>query len=152
MTLNEVDLDDDELEEEPIIHEVHQAAAPQVITRARVVQVAKPVAPQLPTRSPFRNRMSTQSDASMEPSQDASAGPSPHVPKQSPESTPSLVRGDSTSSVSSVEGAKLEQIGQKLELTSSKDSAPAQRQDDNKENEFHSLPESPIKSIPGGFN
>jgi lipid-binding SYLF domain-containing protein len=32
--LEDVDLEDDGLEEEPIIHEVHQAAAPQVITRA----------------------------------------------------------------------------------------------------------------------
>lgn len=140
--------EDDEIIEEPIIHQVHQAAAPQVVTRARVVQVAKPVPPQLPMRSPFRNRMSTHSDASI----DASAGPSPVVAKHSPESTPSLMRGDSTSSLSSVEDNRLEQIGNKLKPKYSNETAQETEKKTEKENEVHSLPESPMKSIPGGFN
>ncbi|KAF2820383.1 DUF500-domain-containing protein [Ophiobolus disseminans] len=139
---DDVDLDDDELlEEEPIIHEVHQAAAPQVISRARVVQVAKPTPPTLPVRNPFRNRISTASDASVEATNS----------KQSPISTPSLRHGDSSSSLSSVEGATLERITNRLRPKPSNEAAAEEKKDD-KEDAFHSLPESPIKSVPGGFN
>lgn len=143
--------EEDEVVEEPIIHEVHQAAAPQVITRARVVQVAKPVPPQLPLKSPFRNRMSTHSDASL----DTSAGPSPMVAKQSPESIPSLMRGGSTSSLSSTEDNRLEQIGDKLKPKyshGSTDEPKKNKQQQPNEDTLHSPPESPMKSIPGGFN
>ena len=154
MAFDEVDLDDedDEQEEEPVIHEVHQATAPQVITRARVVQVAKPIPPKLPTRSPFRNRNSATSDASLETSRDASAGPSPAVEKHSPESMPSLMRGDSTSSLSSVEGDRLEQIGNKLKPKYSNEPSLEQEKKEEKDDAFHSLPESPVKPVPGGFN
>jgi lipid-binding SYLF domain-containing protein len=89
-TSDDVDLDDDFQEEEPIIHEVHQATAPQGITRARIVQVAKPVAPALPIRNPTRNRISTASDAS----NDAATVSESSAEKQSPVSTPSLRQGD----------------------------------------------------------
>ena len=144
---DDVDLDDDDLlEEEPIIHEVHQAAAPQVITRARVVQVAKPIPPTLPVRNPFRNRISTASDVSIDVSKDAAA-----APKQSPISTPSLRHGDSTSSLSSVEGATLERITNKLQPKASNEGAVEEKMGE-KDDALHSLPESPIKSVPGGFN
>lgn len=84
--------DSEDEEEEVVIHEVHQAAAPQVINRARIIQVAKPVAPMLPPRNPFRNsrnRNSTTSEASTERGAEE---------KPSPISTPSLRHGDSTSS------------------------------------------------------
>ncbi|KAL6706419.1 hypothetical protein ACN47E_005525 [Coniothyrium glycines] len=144
--------EEDEVTEEPIIHEVHQAAAPQVITRARVVQVAKPVPPQLPVRNPFRNRISTHSDASLDISRDASAGPSPVVAKHSPDSTPSLLRGDSTSSLSSTEDHRLEQIGNKLKPKYSHEPAKDLDKQLEKEDNVHSRPESPIKSIPSGLN
>ncbi|KAI4683182.1 hypothetical protein J4E81_009310 [Alternaria sp. BMP 2799] len=134
--------EEDEFEEEPIVHEVHQAAAPQAI-RARVVQVAKPMPPALPVRNPFRNRVSTNSDGSLN---------SPTVPKHSPESTPSLMRGDSTSSLSSVEDNRLEQIGNRLKPKYSHEPSPDDEKKEDKEDAFHSLPESPMKSIPGGFN
>jgi lipid-binding SYLF domain-containing protein/archaellum component FlaD/FlaE len=143
------DDDEDDFEEEAVVHEVHQAAAPQVITRARVIQVAKPVAPQLPMRSPFRNRFSTNSDGSLSTVQDGSSGASPIVPKHSPDSTPSLMRGDSTSSLSSVEDSRLEHIGSKLRPKYSNDRHAPKEENDGA---FHSLPESPIKNIPGGFN
>lgn len=143
---DDVELDDDDLEEEPIIHEVHQAAAPQVITRARVVQVAKPIPPTLPVRNPFRNRISVASDASNETHNDAAA-----APKQSPVSTPSLRHGDSTSSLSSVEGASLERI-HNLQPKPSKETVAEVEQKEEKEDAFHSLPESPMKSVPGGFH
>ncbi|KAF1830829.1 DUF500-domain-containing protein [Decorospora gaudefroyi] len=146
------DDDDDDFEEEAVVHEVHQAAAPQVITRARVVQVAKPVAPALPVRNPFRNRMSTNSDGSLGTTLDRSALPSPTVPKHSPDSTPSLMRGDSTSSLSSVEDNRLEQIGNRLKPKYSHEPSPEHEKRNEKEDEFHSLPESPIKNIPGGFH
>lgn len=145
---DEEEEDEDDEEEEPIVHEVHQAAAPQAI-RARVVQVAKPVAPALPARNPFRNRISINSDASLSATQDTSAVPSPTVPKHSPDSTPSLMRGDSTSSLSSVEDSRLEQIGNRLKPKYSHEPSP---ENDKKDEAFHSPPDSPIKSIPGGFN
>ncbi|KAF2030507.1 DUF500-domain-containing protein [Setomelanomma holmii] len=143
---DDVDLDEEDLEEEPIIHEVHQAAAPQVITRARVVQVAKPIPPTLPVRNPFRNRISVASDASTEAHTDAAGGSKP-----SPVSTPSLRHGDSTSSLSSVEGASLERI-HNLQPKPSKEAAVEVDPKDEKDDAFHSLPESPIKSVPGGFH
>lgn len=141
----EVELDDEDLEEEPVIHEVHQAAAPQVITRARVVQVAKPVPPTLPVRNPFRNRMSVASDASNDTHADSAA------PKQSPISTPSLRHGDSTSSLSSVEGASLDRI-HNLQPKPSKENVVEAEKKEEKDDAFHSLPESPVKSVPGGFH
>lgn len=152
---DEADNDDDnedneDLEEEPVVHEIHQAPAPQAI-RARVVQVAKPVAPALPARSPFRNRISTNSDGSLSTAHETSAAPSPTVAKHSPDSTPSLVRGDSTSSLSSVEDSRLEQIGNRLKPKYSHEASP-ETEKEAKEEAFHSPPDSPIKSIPGGFN
>jgi lipid-binding SYLF domain-containing protein len=143
--------DDDVLEEEPmVIHEVHQAAAPQVITRARVVQVAKPIPPQLPVRSPFRNRMSTASVSSNDVAHDAVAS-SATVERQSPVSTPSLRHGDSTSSLSSVEGASLERITNKLQPKASHETAPELPKKVEKEDTLQSLPGSPTKAIPGSF-
>lgn len=145
--------DDDEFEEEPvIIHQVHQAAAPQVVNRPRVVQVAKVAPPQLPARNPFRNRMSTHSDASsLEASRDASAGASPTKPKHSPESTPSLVRGDSTSSLSSVEGGKLDAMGDKVKAKDTNEREDLLGKKEEDEDNFHSLPVTPLKHVPGGF-
>ena len=142
INLDDIELEDDEHEDEPVIHEVHQATAPQVITRARVVQVAKPIPPKLPVRNPFRNRISTHSDTSLEIS---------HVEKQSPDSTPSLMRSDSASSLSSVENERLEQIGSKLKPKYTNETSADQSKEEEKDEAFHSLPESPIKSIPGGF-
>jgi lipid-binding SYLF domain-containing protein len=143
--------DDDVLEEEPIvIHEVHQAAAPQVVTRARVVQVAKVIPPQLPVRNPFRNRMSTASVASNDVAHDAATS-SATVERQSPLSTPSLRHGDSTSSLSSVEGASLEHISNKLQPKPSSKPGSELSMKDDKEDTTESLPASPIKTVPGSF-
>lgn len=143
--------DDDVLEEEPVvIHEVHQAAAPQVISRARVVQVAKPIPPQLPARNPFRNRISTASEASNEASHENATGPS-SADKPSPLSTPSLRHGDSTSSLSSVEGASLERITNKFQPKPSHDAVPQTEQKVEKDDNFESLPPSPTKAVPGSF-
>lgn len=155
-TFDNVDLedddDDDDLEEEPVvIHEVHQAAAPQVVTRARVVQVAKPMPPQLPVRNPHRNRISTASEASSEQVHDAATGPSPPGEKPSPVSTPSLRHGDSASSLSSVEAGSLERGTNKLQLKTSNEVAPELEKKDEKEDDFQSLPASPIKTVPGSF-
>jgi len=136
-------------DEEPIIHEVHQAAAPQAIRRPRVVQVAKVAPPTLPVRNPFRNRTST---ASLAAENDAAAA----VHKQSPLSTPSLRHGDSTSSLSSVEGTSLDKITNRLSpKTSEEDKSTEEKKvekTEDKEDVFHEMPESPMKSIPGGFN
>lgn len=151
-SMDDVDLDeDDEDQEDVVIHEVQQAAAPQVITRARVVQVAKPIAPKLPARNPFRNRNSTHSELSVDTSRDASAGTS-STEKHSPDSTPSLMRADSRSSLSSVEVEKLDQIRDISKPNQPAETLQLQEKKDEKEDPFHSLPESPIKSVPGGFH
>lgn len=145
---DDVDLEeDDEHEEEPVIHEIQQAQAPQVVTRARVVQVAKLAPPKVPARNPYRNRNSTTSNTSLT-SQDASSGPSPDTEKRSTDSTPSLVRGDSNSTLSSVEDQRLDQVTSKAE---SKTSNEPEKEAANKEDTFHSPPESPIKTLPNGF-
>ncbi|KAL5119706.1 hypothetical protein ACEQ8H_002312 [Pleosporales sp. CAS-2024a] len=137
------DEDEDELEEDPvIIHEVHQAAAPQVITRARVVQVAKPIPPQLPVRNPHRNRISTASEAPSERTSDAAP-----AERQSLVSTPSLRHAGSTSSLSSVEGTHLD-IDTKL----AHQPEPRAGKKLEKEDDFQSLPASPIKTLPGSFD
>lgn len=46
--------DDDD---EAVVHEVHQAAAPQAITRARLVTLPQRLAPKLPARNPIRTRI-----------------------------------------------------------------------------------------------
>jgi lipid-binding SYLF domain-containing protein len=143
--------EEDALEEEPVIHEVHQAAAPQVITRARVIQVAKPIPPQLPVRNPFRNRASMISNASNETLHDAASGTLLAAEKPSPVSTPSLRHGDSTSSLSSVEGASLERITNKLQPKPSNEAVPEPEKKEEKEDVFHALPESPMKAVPGSF-
>jgi lipid-binding SYLF domain-containing protein len=140
--LDDIELDSEDEEEEVVIHEVHQAAAPQVINRARIIQVAKPVAPMLPPRNPFRNsrnRNSAMSDASTERAEE----------KPSPISTPSLRHGDSTSSLSSVEGEGLAHVSARLQpkpAEEKKKEVEEQKQDD-----FQSLPESPVKTVPGAF-
>jgi lipid-binding SYLF domain-containing protein len=147
--LNDEDSDDDDdiLEEEPIIiHEVHQATAPQVVSRARVVQVAKPIPPQLPVRSPFRNRISTASEVSIDAAHEPTVSPSV-VDKPSPVSTPSLRHGDSTSSLSSVEDATLERITNKLQPKSSNEAGQATKKEDT----LHTVPASPMKTVPGSF-
>jgi len=54
---------DDEFEEgeseEAVIHNVQQVTAPHVITRARVVTMARPPAPTIPSRNPIRQRANT---------------------------------------------------------------------------------------------
>jgi lipid-binding SYLF domain-containing protein len=147
--------DDDILEEEEavVIHEVHQAAAPQVIKRARVVQVAKAIPPQLPARNPYRNnRISTASTSGMssEVAHDAATS-SATVERQSPISTPSLRHGDSTSSLSSVEGASLEHITNNLQPKPSNEPGSELPKKDEKEDTLQALPASPIKAVPGSF-
>ncbi|UPX13320.1 uncharacterized protein EKO05_0003836 [Ascochyta rabiei] len=155
--------DEDEDEEEDIvIHEVHQATAPQVINRARIIQVAKPVAPVLPPRNPFRNsrnRNSTTSEASTERCAEE---------KPSPVSTPSLRHGDSTSSLSSVEGEGLAHVSARfqpkpaeaLEKDAEKDTLEKDASEEHalekydapeQHDAFPPLPESPLKSVPGAF-
>lgn len=152
--LDNVDLDPDsdasdaeEEEEEAIIAEVHQAVAPQAITRARVVTVAKPVAPKLPPRNPGRARLTVNSDLANESStRDQGVGPSPMTSGPRSPSTPSLRNygsstdeGGSRDSVYSVDGAGSEEDKSIKQLGLEENSG------------FHSVPESPVKSVPGGF-
>jgi hypothetical protein len=127
---DDVDLEEEE-EEEPIIETIHQAAAPQVVTRARVVQVAKMIPPKLPPRNPFRNQ-TVVNGSSEDLDHEA----------QSPFATPSLKGdGSSASSLSSIEG--LEHVGNQLQ--------PKPSELKEEKTDFQSPPESPIKAVPGGF-
>jgi len=86
--MENVDLDDDH-EEEAVVHEVQQAAAPQIIHKARMVTVTKPKAPLLPTRNPIRDRkkplvINANND------NDKAVGPSPSPSPQSPQSSRSF--------------------------------------------------------------
>ncbi|KAF1955421.1 DUF500-domain-containing protein [Byssothecium circinans] len=138
----DIDLDD---EEEPIIAEIQQAAAPQAINRARIVQVAKPIPPKLPPRNPQRQRRSVDLNID-EATRDISSGPSPMV-GSSPASTPELkADGSSTSSLSSIEG--LEHVSRSLQPKPS-NGIEGQKQ---KKDDLTSPPESPTKAIPGSFN
>lgn len=142
-----VDLDDEASdEEEPIIEEIHQAAAPQTITRARIVQVAKPMAPKLPPRNPFRNRGSFQSIKSNDESARDASTDDRSVAGHSPPATPSLKDGSSASSIDDFE--RLEHVNK--EPHSHESYEPKEQKEDT--DDFHSLPESPTKPIPGGFH
>ncbi|KAF2476032.1 DUF500-domain-containing protein [Lindgomyces ingoldianus] len=146
--------EEEEEEEEPVVQEIHQATAPQVITRARLVTVAKPIPPKLPPRNPFRNRLTVNSDIANESAtRDIDAGTSPMVASgPSPPSTPSLKHdGSSTSSkdsISSIEG--LEHVSKRLQPKFDSNDEPEEKKEDK--DEFHSVPDSPVKNIPGGFN
>ncbi|KAF2868698.1 hypothetical protein BDV95DRAFT_500321 [Massariosphaeria phaeospora] len=148
--LSIVDFDDID-DEEPVIQEIQQAVAPQVITRARIVTVAKPIPPKLPPRNPFRSRLSVNSDIPNEiSSRDASAGPSPMVAHgQSPPPTPSLKNdGSSASSQDSILSVEdsLDHVSDNLQPQISNTEEKKEDKDS-----FHSVPASPIQNIPGGF-
>ena len=149
---NEDENDDDDDDEEVVIQEIQQAAAPQVVTRARMVTVPKAIPPKLPPRNPFRKRLSVNSDVSNEDSmRDIGAGPSPLVSNgQSRPSTPSLKNDVSSASsqhsISSAEG--FERVGNSFQpRLGGNDSEKADVKDD-----VISRPESPVKHVPGGFN
>ncbi|KAF2189211.1 DUF500-domain-containing protein [Zopfia rhizophila CBS 207.26] len=145
---DDVDLDD----EEPVVQEIQQAAAPQVITRARLVTVAKPIPPKLPPRNPHRNRLNINSDvANAGATRDMAVGPSPMTATgPSPPSTPSLKNDGSSASsqdsISSIEG--LEHIQDSFQPKPERTETKKPQKKDG----FHSAPESPTKHVPGGFN
>ncbi|KAF2200268.1 DUF500-domain-containing protein [Delitschia confertaspora ATCC 74209] len=144
------DLEDDGDDgEEAVVQEVQQAAAHQVITRARLVTVAKPVPPRLPPRNPFRNRLTIDSDLSNESgTRDQAVGPSPMTAtRTSPLSTPSLKKD--TSSISSQES-----IPSMDHLTERFKPKPEESPTEGKEGKesFESASGSPTRQIPGGFN
>jgi hypothetical protein len=73
------------------------------------------------------------------------------VERQSPISTPSLRHGDSTSSLSSVEGASLEHITNNLQPKPSNEPGSDLPKKDEKDDTLQSPPVSPIKAVPGSF-
>lgn len=155
----DIDLVDAVDDEEPIVvHEIQQASAPQVLNRARIITVAKPVAPKLPQRSPFRSRLTVDSNLANESNRDMATGMSPSL--RTP-STPSLGKdeGSTTSSQNSILSvevpepvttttATLTHLPPKL--AHEEEQKKVGDENDRRES-FHSIPESPIKSVPGGF-
>jgi hypothetical protein len=94
----------------------------------------------LPPRNPFRNsrnRNSATSEASTERGAEE---------KPSPISTPSLRHGDSTSSLSSVEGDGLAHVSARFQPKTEE-----KEESKEKKEEFHEAPASPVKTVPGAF-
>lgn len=108
--LDDDDDDDDDYEEdeseEAIIQDVQQATAPQVITRARLVTLAKPMPPKIPSRNPIRQQTNTaQDDVSREHQLDGLSGAIAHsVDISQPSSSEHETSGQSSKSISSLDG------------------------------------------------
>ncbi|OCK85528.1 DUF500-domain-containing protein [Lepidopterella palustris CBS 459.81] len=152
--------------EEPVVQEIHQAAAPQFISRARLVTVTKPTPPKLPPRNPIRDRkkpLIINADASNSyVGKDQATGTSSlsSSDRLSPSSLPDHSSVRSQESISSDEslGGLSERFqpkpetqtnGVTNEVTEGEKEKPSMKQE---EDEFQSLPASPIKNVPGGFN
>ncbi|KAF2801720.1 DUF500-domain-containing protein [Mytilinidion resinicola] len=144
--------------EEPVIHQIHHASTPQVITRARVVQVVKPIPPKLPPRNPVRDRKSALSINPGSPNEhstnDQATGTSSFSSSGRP-SPSSLHDRSSVRSQDSISSADdgLEAVAERFkphdEPSIEKGVTPGEEKKDN----FHSLPESPAANhVPGGFN
>ena len=155
------DVDDDvDTTEEPVVQTIHQATAPQFISRARLVTVVKPTPPKLPPRNPIRDRkkpLIINADTSNEYiGRDQATGTSF---SSSDRPSPSSLPGDHSSvrsqdSISSAEG--LEGLSERFHLkidTEANRIADKEMAVKSEENDaYHSMPESPAKRIPGGFN
>ncbi|KAH6642857.1 hypothetical protein C7974DRAFT_386274 [Boeremia exigua] len=173
---SDCDSDSDSDEEPIVIHEVHTTPAPQHINRARIVQVAKPVAPMLPPRNPFRNSRNRNSAASAasggetspertSPERMSSERMSSERTEKSLRSTPSLERrGSSASSLDSVEGAGLAHVAARLSPKGEKEEKKAVDSEkevvmdaekqvvvDAEKEVVPTRPDSPAKNIPGAF-
>jgi len=148
--------DDADNMEEPVIQQIHHASTPQIITRARLVTVVKPTPPKLPPRNPIRDRktpLSINSNPSNEYiTQDQATGTSSFSSsgRPSPSSLPDRSSIRSRDSMSSDDGleAVAERFKPREEPTVKKPVDTSQEKND----EFHLVPESPTKHVPGGFN
>jgi len=69
--------------EEPVVHSVQKAAAPQFISRARLVEVPKRVAPKLPPRNPRRSPLIINAEPGAERLSETGSEPA-SPPSQSP--------------------------------------------------------------------
>ncbi|KAF2496938.1 DUF500-domain-containing protein [Lophium mytilinum] len=143
--------------EEPVIHQIHHASTPQVITRARVVQVAKPIPPRLPPRNPVRDRKSALSINPESPNEhstnDQATGTSSFSSsgRPSPSSLHDRTSFRSSDSISSADG--LEAVAERFKPKDEPSIEKAVTPGEEKKDGFHSVPESPSTNhVPGGFN
>lgn len=173
------DEDDDEDCEEAIIEEVHQASAPQVISRARMVHVAKPMPPKLPIRSPLRTRRETPREDFFTSSPSRSGSKESKEVKEtdvgegvrlSPPRTPSLKNDGSSASshdsISSIEdrvGGEKDQgdavnvrVGAERKGSQASDTEDLQKgkgdEETLKRRETPATPSMPGANIPGSFD
>ena len=165
---DDLDGDLDAVIEEPIVvHEVHHATSPQVLTRARVVQVAKkPQPPALPPRNPVRQRKASLTEPNAEDAGTMTSPSAPPFPQHSRDSSASTYReqeqerssggrrsgSDDLSSVSSVEmlERKLQAAGvEGGEEDKSADAANADAAHADAE-VFHSIPTTPARESVDG--
>ena len=156
------DVDDDiDATEEPVVQTIHQATAPQFISRARLVTVVKPTPPKLPPRNPIRDRkkpLIINADTSNEyMGRDQATSTSSFSSSDRP--SPSSLPGDYSSvrsqgSISSAEGPEglSERFHLKINTEANRitDKQMAVKPEEN--DGYHSMPESPTNRIPGGFN
>lgn len=130
--------------EEPIVHQVRQAATPQAI-RARLVTVKKPTPPRIPPRNPIRNRKGPLI-INAEPYNGAGSrdSMSPRSPPSSSEH-PSVSTMDSASTVSSRDSFSsddgIDAMNKRMSVIRTLDGEDAQRKQEKSRSsdEFHSM-------------
>ncbi len=151
-------------EEEPavVIHSIQKAASPQVVTRARLVNVAKRVPPKLPPRNPERTRKGslglspdrvsvatndseTATDKGVGPESQQSSPPQPSTPRT--ERADSVYSEDAPTSPPKMDPleivkqnlAKLKMEGHVSESFKTSQELDGKVEEDN----FHSMPHTP---------
>lgn len=134
--------------EEPIVHQVRQAATPQVI-RARLVTVKKPTPPRIPPRNPVRNRKGpliiNAEPYNENTSRDSISPRSPHSSSEHP-SVSTLDSASTTSSrdsFSSDDG--MDAMNKRISVIRAIDSDETEDKQEKQESsdEFHSVPATP---------
>ncbi|EKG18193.1 hypothetical protein MPH_04582 [Macrophomina phaseolina MS6] len=135
--------------EEPIVHQVRQAATPQAI-RARLVTVKKPTPPRIPPRNPIRNRKGPLI-ISAEP-YNAAASRDSMSPRSPPSSSehPSVSTMDSASTISSRGSFSSDDgtdaMNKRMSVIRGIDGDEVSKKQENSarsSNEFHSVPVTP---------
>lgn len=136
--------------EEPVVHQVRQAATPQAM-RARLVSVKKPTPPRIPPRNPVRNRRGPLIISAEPYNADVSRDSmSPRSPPSSSEH-PSISTMDSASTVSSRDSFSsddgIDAMNKRISVIRMTDSdeTPGKQEKNSRKNsdEFHSVPATP---------
>jgi len=143
--------DEDEIEE-PIVEEVHQFSSPQVVTKARMVTVARrPAPPALPPRNPIRDRKRPSIvNPDQNPNEDDTreTAVSPLSTSSNHAATSSSEHMESTGSISSVE--PMSAVNEKfvdVDLNGDEEKRHDSHEQEREDN-FHSIPTTPAQELP----